>query len=544
MKKTEELDCLLAYVPKMDNYYKPIGHYIFPMQLPMGLLALADMARRNNFKTEVIHLGIEKINDRGFLLEDYLKERKPKVVGLSLHWYYQSGEVINTARKIRLAIPDSIIVLGGITAGYYAEEIMEKIDCVDFIIKGEGEKPFLGLLKSIRDGLSDFSGIPNLTWRDLSGIKSNQISYVSGKEDMDGLNFANLGLLRNAELYVKYARIPWIWLKGLGGIINRKFVLNSSSLFPLVISRGCFTDCSCCGGGKIAQERTGNRRKLSIRSINRVIDSIRGAQTHNYDTIYISYMPFEEEPGYFEELFREIKHENIKVNCLLDCYALPNESLIRLFKATFLDTSKTLIHISPESGSENIRRINKGSFFDNQELIRCVGNITALKIKVNLSFSIGLPFETTGDIKITKVFQAALKRKFGKNINIFTETLDLMPASPMEVDPARYGIIKTRNSFIDILQSSRLGNSAFYPYDPGYFKNGFCISDNGLKASYSEETYRKELQGIRCRDFCRLSGLIGDGGPVFNRQYRYFLKLLCNIFCFYRELNRYIATWN
>ena len=61
-----KVDCLFLHVPKLTNYYRPIGQFIWINFLPMGLLALADLLHRHDFSTQVLHLGVEWIEDRTF----------------------------------------------------------------------------------------------------------------------------------------------------------------------------------------------------------------------------------------------------------------------------------------------------------------------------------------------------------------------------------------------------------------------------------------------------------------------------------------------
>ncbi len=42
-----KVDCLFLHVPKLINYYRPIGQFIWINFLPMGLLALADLLHRH-----------------------------------------------------------------------------------------------------------------------------------------------------------------------------------------------------------------------------------------------------------------------------------------------------------------------------------------------------------------------------------------------------------------------------------------------------------------------------------------------------------------
>ncbi len=78
----KNIDCLLVHVPKFHNYYKLLGPYVSHTYMTFGLLSVADNLERNGFKTQVIHLYLELLNDSKFSLEEYIKKHNVKVVGL------------------------------------------------------------------------------------------------------------------------------------------------------------------------------------------------------------------------------------------------------------------------------------------------------------------------------------------------------------------------------------------------------------------------------------------------------------------------------
>src|SRR3990172_4584498 len=93
----ERVDCLFLHVPKLRNYYRPIDQFTWINFLPMGLLALADLLQRNGIFTQVVHLGVEWIEDRDFSILEYIRRKSPRIVAFDLHWHQQSFDVIEVA---------------------------------------------------------------------------------------------------------------------------------------------------------------------------------------------------------------------------------------------------------------------------------------------------------------------------------------------------------------------------------------------------------------------------------------------------------------
>lgn len=525
-----DLDCLLIFVPKFKNFYRPIGEHMFTVLLPMGLIAMADLIHKKGYKVQILHLGLEKINNPNFSLGNYLAKANPKIAGFSLHWHYQSHDTIEAAREVKLFNPDIFTVLGGLTASYFHKEIIGEFDFIDAVIKGDGELSFLKLLEDVRAGKNNFSEIPNLTWRFEGGVKINDITYVAGDEDLDKLNFTNFKLLKNHELYLKMQDMRGArWSKGISTKIFSKF--GPPAYFPLLISKGCLVSCSYCGGARLSQLATCGRRNVSVRSIPKVIESIGEAREYGFKEIYISYLPFNDHPDYFEELFENIKLKDIRMNYFLECWALPPESVINAFNRLRSDNFKLHIGISPETGSENIRRLNKGFYYSNDELTDRLELIGSLNIPVLLYFSFGMPFETPEDIKSTLHFQDDLRKRFKNIISISTTSPALEPASPMFLDPEKYGIVKARNSFKDFIQSSGdMNKEGFLTPKLGYFMRDFCKPYRRLS---DEESFRRNLQGTICGSSCRIAEFLFPGflkldSALIKKSVFFCSRLICN----------------
>lgn len=530
----KDLDCLLIFVPKLKNFYKPIGEHMFTVLLPMGLMSIADFVQKKGYQVQILHLGLEKINNPRFLLKQYLLETSPKVIGLSLHWHHQCYDTIEIAREIKEYNPDIFVVLGGLTASYFHEEILRSFSFIDGVIKGDGEIPFLELLENLSKKNRNLSNVQNLSWRNQKTIKINEITYVAQQEDLDNFNFTKFELLKNFQLYIRMGDSRGgRWLKGINAKILSKF--GPPAYLPLLINKGCFVNCSYCGGSKFSQAATCGRRNVSIRSIGKVIESIIEAQEYGFKETYISYSPFNNYPNYFEELFETIKTKRIKMNYFLECWSLPSKSVLYAFNELHSEYSKLHIGISPECGSEHIRRLNKGLYYSNDELIASLRIIDSLDMPVLLYFSVGLPFETTRDIENTINFKKFLRKNFKSIISICTTNPVLEPDSPMFINPEKYDIIKTRYFFKDFIQSSKdINKEGFITPKLGYIQRGLCKPYKHLS---EEESFRKSMQEIICNSSCRMAeflfpNFLKSDSILIRRLIFICSRLICNTVSF------------
>ncbi len=514
-------DCLFVHQPKMNNYYKPLGDFIWINYMPMGLLAIADWVNRHGYPSRIVHCGIEWIENPEFSIVDYVATRKPPVVAMTLHWHQQSYDVIEAAKKIRAASPNSFIVLGGFTAAYYHEELVRDYDCIDGVIRGDGEIPMLELVRAIvgrrrarandRSAPSDrpaLSAIPNLTWRRTepssgggrregsSGtVVVNPLTYVGTRDIVNQLHFANMPLLEHYETYVRYIGLPFVYAKNESKQANYKKYTIQSPLFPLCIGRGCPVDCSYCGGSKSSQLRISGRRSYFYRSIDAVIETILEAQRYGYETMHTCYDPEPRLQKYYVRLWREIRRRGIRTEWFFECNALPSREMIDEFALTF-PSPKSVIALSPETGSERVRRANRGFYFSNQELLDTIAYIDRKGISMEVFFTYGIPFETEADLQATIQLRGEIARRFKHVTGMRALSIELEPGAPWQMEPEKYGVRTNLRTFRDYYLAHSNPNEGTYSrfgyYIPGYFGD----------SKVDEKTFAERLQAIKCQHFC------------------------------------------
>jgi len=411
--------------------------------MPMGVLAIADFIQRHGYTSRIVHLGLKKIKNPEFSLEDYIKSIDVKIIAVPLHWSGQSFNVIETIKQIKLIKPSVISVLGGFTASFFDQEIMSRFESIDFIIRGEGEMPLLKLVQELSKPKPCLAGVPNLVWRDGNKIIRNELRYVASKEDMDNLTFTNFGLLEESELYGRLGERQ--------NLFSEKTMPTRKS-FCLCIGRGCATDCTFCGGSKFAQKLVNNRTIPVFRSPHKVLEDIVKLKSDNFDEIYIDFDPYPN-GNYFIELFRLIRKAKVDISCTLACWSLPKREFVDEFKRTFKRHSQ--LTISPETGSEKLRHFHRGYSYSNQELLNVLDYFYRKGVSSQIYFSYPLPYSRKGDIKATNNLVRQIEKTFGGYSRVLIHELSFDPASKLYCDPGKYKIISKRNSFLDYYQQSK-----------------------------------------------------------------------------------------
>lgn len=433
------------------------------MFIAMGVFALAETLEANGYSSGIIHLGVEKIVNSEFSIREYLRNHDVSVIGLSLHWHYQSSSCINLANEIKSINPKIKVILGGFTASFFAEEIMHDYKNVDFIIRGDAEIPLLGLMKEISEGRPDFSNVPNLSWRNNGLVVHNKQSYVATETDLDKLGFSNFNLLENFDIY---SRVPIAM-----PCYSKEFLLGYSTFF-LPVGRGCSVTCSFCGGSSLSQHIINSRETAIFSSHKNVLQSIIDAIGAGIDRLYVSFDP-DPDREYYIELFRRCRENQLDISMVFECWSLPTIELIDEFKKTFGKGKYSKIVLSPETASDRLRLLNTGFFYTNSEFLDVIQYLKRNEIYIEVYFSYPLPYENNDDRDAAIQFVERVKQELRNCGSVFIQDFDLDPASPMYLCPASYGIVRKVKGFSDYCRTEPARKFLPENLDEKAFKNAY-----------------------------------------------------------------------
>jgi radical SAM superfamily enzyme YgiQ (UPF0313 family) len=523
----KQLHCMLVHAPKLDNWYKPLGDFIWINYLPIGIFALADNLDEHGYASQIVHLGIEWIEDHGFDLVEYVKKTRPDIVALSLHWHYQAYDVIKVAEAIKASYPDIFICVGGFTASYYHREILEEFPSVDAVIRGDAEEPLLKLVERVTKNESDLQQVPNLTWRSDGRIVENEGFYCATEADLNALRFTNLALLKNHETYVNYFGHPFMWKKSFSKEANFHKLSIGSKTFPLAIGRGCPMTCTWCSGSALSQRSITRRTKPIYRSIDKILESINEALSYGYETMYVVFDPYPDNQEFFIELFAKIRENNIQCEMVFECHGLPTKPFMDAFHATF-PHEESFLCISPETGSERLRKIHKHSFYSNEELLDCLRYLQELGVNSEVFFTYGIPGETSNELQETIRLKRFIKKNF-KNVRcIRVLSIEMEPGAPWHMDPQKYGIVHDRRHFKDFYRVHSSKYNQTYS-SLGYFIPNYFPGTDGVQDIAG---FERALQKIKCKHFCFLNPNARKSGPAWTG------RLFCNVLALMDRLKR------
>lgn len=468
------IDCLFIHQPLERND----GRRFF-LQIPEGIFGIADFLERNGLEVKIINIGVEKELNPNFSIKKYLKKNKSEVIGLDLHWYVNAFNVLQLAKQIN-KIDNCKILLGGITASLFYKEIMENFKYIDGVIIGDGELPLLKYLQFCK-GKKNISNVPNLVYRDENGkIKMNKKRFIASEEFMSKISYSNVENLKNWEKYVEIIVKPLSFKKA-----SKKPV---RSIFYLPVGKGCSVNCSYCGGSNFTHRKINNQFTPQFRSLESVLEDIKKLQEKGIEMISFAYNPPSYTGNYYEKLFKMMKENKMQLPLNFGIWGLPKKSFIDAFFSVCIN-EKSVLAISPESGSEKVRKINKGIFYTNSQLIRIIKYLDKKTITNSIFFTVGLPKEKEEDFEKTLKLAKYINSNFSNSICIIS-AVPIEPYSPMFTEPEKFGIKFYRKNFLD-----------FYRYSRAMVKNQQIKHPLGYETEFLTEDKILQLQARAYRKF-------------------------------------------
>ncbi|MCB9780289.1 MAG: cobalamin B12-binding domain-containing protein [Alphaproteobacteria bacterium] len=494
-------DCLLVHSPKADNHYLPFGDFFNITYAPMGLLALAEILRRRGFSTELVHLGVQWLEQPDVSVLDLVEGERIRAIGLSLYWHYQSHDAIQAAGALKARHPEAFVFLGGVTATYFADEILRTFPFVDAVVLGHAESTVPLLLRTLKDG-GDVGTVPNLCLRTPDGVVNTRgRPFPAGSVvGLDELVFGDLSVMRDADRYARSFGFPLAYGRDHSPDENRAMLSMGRSFFPLFTGRGCPWQCTFCGGNRDTLKRVNGTSKVQWRAPDMVVDDIRRAQEFGYRTMSLCFDPTPTRDAYYLDLFEKIRHSGLDVDFYFECWGLPTADFVTAFRRTF-PSPESYIAISPDAGDEAVRRRNKQPFYTDAEMFETLDRFEAVDLSFDVFFTLALPGEKLPQARRTWELKRDIATRYRNARRVMTWTVQLEPGSPQFERPADFDMTTDRDCFADFYEAH--GGDHADTYSVLGFKVADYFGDARDEGGIPE--FERHLQHLKCMEFCFLA---------------------------------------
>ena len=120
-----------------------LWHGVKSTSPPLGLLCVGAYAEQHGRKVHVLDVDVEQSDLED--IEAFIRLHQPQFIGITAVTT-QIGVAHQVAHIAKRVSPRSKVVIGGVHATAMPDEVLEDRN-IDYIIRGEGEKPFLALVE-------------------------------------------------------------------------------------------------------------------------------------------------------------------------------------------------------------------------------------------------------------------------------------------------------------------------------------------------------------------------------------------------------------
>ncbi len=435
-------DVLLLHAPSVFDFrerpvlFGPISDVVpstpaFEMY-PLGLANIAEHLQRRGRSVRILNLAFRMLDDPGFDVSKTLAGFHPRLFGIDLHWLVHAHGVVETARWCKRLHPDIPVVLGGLSATYYHQELVRRPE-IDFVLRGDSTEESVAALLEAVEGGRGLHEVPGLTWVDRGGaLRVNP--HLPPPVDLSLADDIYRALFRMSARYVDARSLTAIhdWWR--------------HPQMAVLTFRGCNRSCAFCGGSSSSFRRFFGRSRTGFRPPERVARDVWRLSRYTGAPIFI--LGDTREPGeaYAEDLFRRIGAFGVENEVALELYRPAPE---RFYDLVADNVPSFNMELSPESHDEEIRkRCGKG--YPNEDL---ENNIRwALERgcgRFDLFLMVGLPGQNASSVLDSVDWSADLMDRHDRRFVPFISALSpfLDPGSPIFENPGAFGYTVFHRTF-------------------------------------------------------------------------------------------------
>ena len=430
-------DLVLLHPPSVYDFrqktilYGPVSDLIpsspiFEMY-PIGFTSIAEYLGRAGYRVRIVNLAVRMLSDKKFNAEALIMRLRSPVFGIDLHWLVHAHGAIEVAKLVKRCHPKAKVVVGGLSASYYYQQLIEYPE-IDYVLRGDStEEPLRQLMDCIMKRREP-EAVPNLVWRDSQGrIQENPFSYIPA----DISNVMVSYYAHTLRSVIKYRDLAsYIPFKGWA----------EYPITGVLTCRGCTQNCVVCGGSATAFRDFYNRGKTAFRPPKSVAQDIKQIERFSNGPIFI--LGDLRQPGddYAYELLRLLQKNKVNNQLILELFSPASKDFLHQMS---LSCPNFCLEISPESHDPEVRRA-VGKHYSNQALEQTLSDaLDAGCGRLDMFFMIGLPRQTPQSVMDTIDYCGSLLEKFkrDKRLSLFIAPLSpfLDPGSLGFEQPQRYG---------------------------------------------------------------------------------------------------------
>ena len=396
--------------------------------VPQGVFYIAALLKKHSYDVEIINWY--NINEAPQNIKSELLKKKPDVIGFSILHANRWG-AIDIARIAKQVNPEVKIVFGGIGATFLWEHFLTHFQEVDYVIIGEGEYPFLNLIRCLDKGeLHKIEQVKGIAFRQDGQVIRNQ----------DAETICELDQLPNPAQYFGYQHVS--------------------------LTRGCAANCRFCGSPQFWG------RQVRFHSSNYFVEQLFLLCKQGIKFFYVSDDTFTINARRVIEICKKMIQMKLDVQwaAISRVDMINADILYWMRKAGCIQISYGI-----ESGAEKIRKL-LGKHISDLQIRRAFELTQKQGIMARAYFIYGCPQESWHTIEETIELMDAIKP-----LSAIFYILDLFPGT------ALYDDYTQRNNLNDDIWLKRIEDIMYFETDPSLSRDLILAFGQKLRSHFYEK---------------------------------------------------------
>jgi clorobiocin biosynthesis protein CloN6 len=377
----ERDDMLFAYLSDSDSVNVTSIYEMYPI----GWFSIKQRLADHGFDAKIVNVASLMLMYPDLDVKRLLSRLEAPVFGFDLHWMTQCHGAIELAAVVKEVHPDALTIFGGISATYYASQLIG-YPSVDVVVQGyDTLEPVTELVARVRQGNKDLRSIPNLLYKADGEVHATGFTHKPATRYND-------------------ARNDWSYY--------REAAESGPSVSKLIMTlpnTGCAHDCGWCGGSRFAFRNIMGVRKTLIQKDDDLIieelhtmkeaaerTSIYALQCYSENKVRMHrYLDAVREAGYHSVFFEQFN-------------LTPPDTLRKMGEST-----SAYIMLSPESHDMKISTAAGRGTYTMEEMEDWIPRALDAGVKgIMVWFFIGMPYQDRQSVLDTVAYSERLIRKF------------------------------------------------------------------------------------------------------------------------------------
>jgi clorobiocin/coumermycin A biosynthesis protein CloN6/CouN6 len=378
----ERDDILFAYLSDSDSVNVTSIYEMYPI----GWFSIKQRLADHGFDTKIVNVASLMLMHPELDVKRLLSRLEAPIFGFDLHWMTQCHGAVELAAVLKEVHPEALTIFGGISATYYASQLIE-YPSVDVVVQGyDTLEPLTELVARVNAGIRDFRSIPNLMYKVDGDIRTTGFRHKPASHYNDA-----------AGDWSYYRETP-----SAGP--------SASKLIMTLPNTGCAHDCGWCGGSRFAYRNIMGVRKTLIQKDNDlIIEELRTMKEAAKHTSIYALQCYSENKVRLHRYLDAVKEVGYSSVSFEQFNLTAPDTLRKMGEST-----AAYIMLSPESHDPKISAAAGRGTYTMEQMEDWIPRALDAGVKgVMVWFFIGMPYQDRKSVMDTVAYSERLIRKFG-----------------------------------------------------------------------------------------------------------------------------------